>query len=245
MVKYCVGEKMKYIITSGPMKMKIDQVRSIENSSSGMLGVTIANVLKERGIENIVYIHTKGAKTPSDIRCIVIDNHQSLLAALEDEAKGSCTVIHAMAISDFKMAGNISLNQLSQLIINNQTRLKTKLDVQTLIENNMRLDSKLSSKEDQLLLFEKEVKVIDEIKKINPKVVLVGFKLLSGVIAEKLIEVATDIKKRANCDIVVANIKEEVSANYHHGYIITNDEIRQAYTKADIGLQLVNILEGK
>lgn len=234
---------MKYIITSGPMEMEIDSVRKIENSSSGLLGVAIAQELQRKGYNDIVYIHTKGAAVLEGVIKHQINTHLELIEALKQENKGDCTIIHAMAISDYKMGGSISLNELSNLIIDNIAIIKQEEDIKKLIKENTHVVSKLSSSEDQVLLFEKEIKVIDQIKKMNPNAILVGFKLLSNVTTKELLVVGNDIKKRANCDIVVANIKEEVSSVNHKAYIISNDEVVEALTKKEIANKLISILE--
>lgn len=234
---------MKYIITSGPMEMEIDSVRKIENSSSGLLGVAIVEQLQQKGYSDIVYIHTKGAAVPANVKKYVIKTHSELIEAFKQENIGECTIIHAMAISDYKMGGSISLNELSNLIINNITNLKQEEDIKKLIKGNINVVSKLSSSEDQVLLFEKEVKVIDQIKRMNEEAILVGFKLLSNVTTKELLAVGRGIKNRANCDIVVANIKEEVSSVNHKAYIISDDEVVEASTKKEIAYKLINILE--
>lgn len=234
---------MKYIITSGPMEMEIDSVRKIENSSSGLLGVAIAHELQRREYDDIIYIHTQNAAVPNNVKQYQISNHKQLLEALEIENKGECTIIHAMAISDYKMGGSISLDKLSNLIIENNSKLSTTSDVKQLIKDNVEITSKLSSNEDQVLLFEKEIKVIDQIKKMNSQATLVGFKLLSNVSVSELLLVGNNIRKRADCDIVVANIKEEVSSVNHKAYIINGEKVIEATTKKEIANKLISLLE--
>lgn len=48
-------------------------------------------------------------------------------------------------------------------------------------------------------------KILSEIKQINPKIILVGFKALSGVLEKELIENAKQTLKKSNADFVVAN----------------------------------------
>lgn len=236
---------MKYIITSGPMEMAIDDVRKIKNSSTGSLGTTIAKKLKNANKCNITYIHTKGAIKPENVNCIEISTHSELLTALAEEMVDECCVIHAMAISDFRMQGSVSKNELFKLLISNKETINNVDDIEQIIEQNIYVQSKLSSKDDQVLFLSKEIKVIDQIKQINPNCKLVGFKLLSNVTSDELIAVARQTLERASCDLVVANLKEEVSSERHHGYLVTKDSISESFTKQDIARQIINQMERK
>lgn len=236
---------MKYIITSGPMEMKIDNVRKIKNSSTGKLGTTIAEYMTSNN-KQVVYIHTKGATVPNcDCKELEIETHDQLLKQLENEIEAGDVVIHAMAISDFKTKGTISSSKMSDIIYENKGSINSKEDVEKIINDNLILSSKLSSNNDQVVFLEKEVKVIDEIKKINSKVVLIGFKLLSNTNTDELLKVAANLKKRANCDILIANKMEEVTSESHHAYVITDDKILEANSKIEIAENILNIVEEK
>lgn len=239
------GNHMKYIITSGPMEMKIDNVRKIKNSSTGKLGATIADYMNSN-YKQVVYIHTKGALVPNcDCKKLEIETHAQLLEYLENEMEDGDVVIHAMAISDFKTKGTISSSKLSDIIYKNKSSINSKEDIEKIINDNLILSSKLSSENDQVVLLEKEVKVIDEIKKINDKVVLIGFKLLTNTNTDELLKVAGNLKKRANCDILIANKMEEVRSETHHAYVITDSNILEANSKMEIAENILNIVEEK
>ncbi len=234
---------MKYIITSGPMEMHIDSVRTIENSSSGVLAATMAKELSKQGYTDIVYIHTPKAVKPDNCKCIEISDHKQLIQALEAEIESDSVIVHAMAISDFKMAGSIELDKLSQVIFENRNSLTSASSVEQLIYKHISYEDKLSSSSDQILLFEKEIKVIDQIKKINKDAKLVGFKLLSNVSKDELISVGKKIMKRADCDLVVCNIKEQVSKDSHIAQIIANDQVIEAKTKVEIAKVIIKLME--
>lgn len=235
---------MKYIITSGPMETEIDRVRKIQNSSTGKLGQVIAEQIIANGCEQLVYIHTKNALRPAGIcKEILITNHQQLLTALQTEISDDCVVIHCMAVSDFETAGSITKPELAKLILNNKDKLDNYEDICKLIDDSLQVSDKLSSKADQIVFLNRSIKIIDEIKKINPKVKLIGFKLLSGVSPQELITVANATKERANCDYIVANIMEQVSADAHRAYIIGNDQITEVETKQQIAEKLIELME--
>ncbi len=236
---------MKYIITSGPMEMKIDNVRKIENSSTGSLGVCFAEeILKKYPKAELVYIHTKAAKTPlSDaIKKIEITNHDELINALKTEITDKSTIIHAMAISDFGFGGNVTITELAQNLYANWQQFESEDQIADFISKQVTVSDKLSSKSDQILILNRAIKVIDEIKQINPNAKLVGFKLLSNVGVDELITVGQNIKNRANCDLVVANIKEHITNDSHQAFIISDDEIREVNTKQEIARNVIELL---
>ncbi len=237
---------MKYIITSGPMQIAIDNVRKIENSSTGSLGVQFVETLTKRQINDIVYIHTPTALVPSvDVKKIQVDSHQEIIAALKAEITDDSIIIHAMAISDFEYAGNIGLNELAKQIYGQLARITSRSDVLKLIEQNLQVNDKLESKQDQILALRRAPKIIDEIKKINRNCKLVGFKLLSNVEQNELLQVARTIQKRTNADYIVANLKEQVGKTNHQATIINNEQEYVVNTKEEIAEQIVALMEGK
>lgn len=64
----------KYVITSGGISEKIDNVRKITNSSSGKLGMTIANhLLESKSDITIYYVCSKNALRPNNTRVKIIE----------------------------------------------------------------------------------------------------------------------------------------------------------------------------
>ena len=59
---------MKVVITAGGVKEKIDEVRSITNSSSGKLGKKIAHTFLCREEVELIYIYAGIAEPIDDIR---------------------------------------------------------------------------------------------------------------------------------------------------------------------------------
>lgn len=235
---------MKYIVTSGPMESAIDSVRRIQNSSSGKLGATFIEELNKQGISDFVYIHTIGAEVPNcDCKRILIENHQQLLEALATELTDHSVVVHAMAISDFEVAGTITQNELASLIINNKQHLNCQQDVINLLTQQTKIVDKLSSRDNQLIVMNKSVKVIDQIKQLNPKCKLIGFKLLANTSVDELLAVGTRIKQRADCDYVVANLKEQVGTDSHHAYIIGTEVVYEVETKTQIAQKIIELME--
>ncbi|MFV0288075.1 MAG: phosphopantothenoylcysteine decarboxylase [Mycoplasmatales bacterium] len=235
---------MKVIITSGPMQMEIDKVRKIENSSTGKLGTLFAQKFNELKY-NVTYIHTAKALCPQaeNIKKILIATPKELLEVLKSEIIQDCVVIHLMAINDFQYQGSININQLFEEILVNKNKITKKADLQTIFNKIIKKEDKLTSQEEQLLYLTQEIKIIDQIKKINKSVRLVGFKLLANITDEELLEVGKNLKQRADCEIVVANKKETITNKEHQAFLITNLAITKVMTKEEIVKEVIKVLK--
>ena len=131
-------------------------------------------------------------------------------------------VIHAMAVSDYMVHQVTTLEKLMGT--------EDPEHVQDLSGN------KISSDIDDLIIhMKRSPKVISIIKQISPETKLIGFKLLSGVPHEELIDVGYRLLQKNHCDFVMANDLHEIGKDFHKGYLIhpdksydsmnTNDEI--------------------
>ncbi len=217
---------MKVIITSGPMEMKIDNVRKIENTSTGALGVEFANRFADLGID-VCYIHTKKALIPTNekIKYHQISDQNELLEILKSELPDSDFCIHAMAVSDFNYRGIINVEKLKlQLVEANNTLLTFDL-IDNIINNAREYPEKLNSKNNNLLYLEQGIKVIDEIKKINPLIKLISFKLLANESEEQLIKIAQQQLQRTKSEYVVGNLMENVGADSHQAIIVNQEKV--------------------
>ncbi len=236
--------KIKIVITSGPMEMKIDRVRAIENTSSGMLGSMFANKLSQNGME-VIYVHTKNAKLPvsEQIKKVEISNQAELLQVLKNELPTADICIHAMAVRDFNFGGILKINQVVDTLLAESKNELKRTDIETIIADNIVFPEKLSSAEKQLIIMEPGIKVVDEIKKINPSVKLVSFKLLSNVSEDELVQVAKNQLKRTKSQLVVANLMENVSNDAHKALLINENEIiGKCYEKKAIVDQVIKYL---
>jgi DNA/pantothenate metabolism flavoprotein domain protein len=84
--------------------------------------------------------------------------------------------------------------------------------------------NKISSDIDDLVIhMKRSPKVIGKIKGWSEDSVLVGFKLLSGVPHEELIDVGFRLMEKNGCDFVLANDLREIGSDFHKGYLIHKD----------------------
>ena len=208
---------MKIIITAGGTSEKIDDVRTITNSSTGRLGYAIGKTFTEKygdKIDKIYYLHGLRAACPEHelIEPVAIGGVMDLKAALEKlltEEKID-VVVHAMAVSDYIVKEVTTLDKIRGV-----EDPDNKADLS---------GNKISSDIDDLVIYmKKSPKVISLIKPLSPETTLVGFKLLSNVPHEELIDVGYHLMQKNDCDFVMANDLKEIGRDYHRGYLIHKD----------------------
>ena len=116
-VKGAMQKHMKIVITAGGTSERIDDVRTITNSSTGSLGFAIGTAFAaEEKIEKIYYLHGKRAVWPEDEKVVpieiggVMDLKENLTRVLTEDKIDAC--IHAMAVSDYMVHQVTTLDKL-------------------------------------------------------------------------------------------------------------------------------------
>ena len=226
------------IITAGGTSEKIDEVRMISNFSSGRLGLAIAKAFLESEsaeVGKIYYLCDNNTNVPSDgrVEVVRIQGAQGLLDALESLLRTNKVdaVIHAMAVSDYTVKQVTTLEAIRE-------------GKENYPENRLN-EGKISSEvEDLVIILKKTPKVIGEIKKLQRNTILVGFKLLTNVKKEFLIETGFKLLKKNQCDMVLANDLTEINGDKHVGYLISEDGNYERFaTKKQIAEGIVKKVE--
>ncbi|HFI0255455.1 TPA: phosphopantothenate--cysteine ligase [Streptococcus suis] len=225
---------MKLLITSGGTSEAIDQVRAITNHASGHLGKIIAEQALKRGHE-VTLVTTKQAVKPTShdkLTVIQITDVDSLKSTLEPLVKTHHALIHSMAVSDYTPVYMTGLDELRETE-----------DISSLLKKQ-NTESKISSKADyQVLFLKKTPKVISYVKKWNPSIQLIGFKLLVDVPKEELFAVARQSIERNGADYIVANDLRDIKGKQHIAYLVDTSTEVQAQTKDEIAQLILNTLE--
>ncbi|WP_314831414.1 phosphopantothenate--cysteine ligase [uncultured Streptococcus sp.] len=216
---------MNILITSGGTSEKIDRVRSITNHSTGRLGKIITETFLDKG-DQVTLVTTPKAVRPKahpNLTIILIENVAELLENLDPLVHTHDVLIHAMAVSDYTpvyMAGLEAVAASSDM-------------TEFLNKNNS--ESKISSQDDvQVLFLKKTPKIISLVKKWNPDIRLIGFKLLVDVSDEELLKTARASLIKNQAEIIVANDLTEISIQEHKAYLVGNDTVTQAQSKEEI-----------
>ncbi|WP_195184085.1 phosphopantothenate--cysteine ligase [Streptococcus infantis] len=216
---------MKILVTSGGTSEAIDRVRSITNHSTGRLGLVITEALIKAGHE-VCLITTSHAIKPAshpNLKIIEIKNTLDLLEEMRNLVKDYQVLIHSMAVSDYTPVymTNIDEVQASQDLSEFLTKHNT--------------ETKISSKEDaQILFLKKNPKIISLVKEWNPKIHLIGFKLLVDVSQEHLIQVARESLEKNQADLIVANDLTQISSDQHKAYLVEKNSFQTATSKHEI-----------
>ena len=226
---------MKILVTSGGTSEAIDRVRSITNHSTGRLGLVITEALIKAGYE-VCLITTSHAIKPAshpNLKIIEIKNTLDLLEEMRNLVKDYQVLIHSMAVSDYTPVYMTSIDevQASQDLSKFLTKQNT--------------ESKISSKEDaQILFLKKNPKIISLVKEWNPKIHLIGFKLLVDVTMDHLIDVARESLKKNQADIIVANDLTQINSEQHLAYLVEENVYQTAYSKQEIAELIIKKIQG-
>ena len=227
---------MNILITSGGTSEKIDRVRSITNHSTGRLGKIIAETFLDKG-DQVTLVTTPKAVHPAthpNLTIVQIENVAELLEALEPLVHTHDVLIHAMAVSDYTPVYMTGLKAVAAS--HDMTEFLNKTNSET----------KISSQDDiQVLFLKKTPKIISLVKKWNPDIRLIGFKLLVGVAQDQLLAVARASLEKNQAEMIVANDLSEIQDGKHRAYLVTKDATQIAETKLDIAQKIYHHIRNK
>ncbi|MFX1401640.1 MAG: bifunctional phosphopantothenoylcysteine decarboxylase/phosphopantothenate--cysteine ligase CoaBC [Promethearchaeota archaeon] len=170
-------EGIKVLITAGPTREPIDNVRFVSNRSSGRMGIELAKEAAARGAEVLLIAGECMVKIPEYIDTLKVETTDDFINAVKGElsSKDYNIFISAAAISDYKpverIEGKISSDEVKELQV------------------NMRLTPK----------------IINEARRKNYKVYIIGFKAESKVSRSELIERAYNRLLKSEIELIVAN----------------------------------------
>ena len=94
-------KRLKVMITAGATREYIDPIRFISNTSSGLMGVSLAKVCRKMGAE-VTLIIANSPYEAEGIRIIRVDTVAEMYEAVLREFPDSNLVFSAAAVSDFK-----------------------------------------------------------------------------------------------------------------------------------------------
>jgi phosphopantothenoylcysteine decarboxylase / phosphopantothenate---cysteine ligase len=169
-------EPMGFLITAGPTREPIDQVRFISNGSSGKMGIALTEACMRGGAGKVCLIAGPGVQIPPDIKRVkrVVTTEEMLKAVLEELDTGEYDAfISAGAPSDYGVVHPVS--------------------------------GKISTQEKEHLTIELGVtpKIIKLAKEKHPEVCVVSFKAEYGQL--ELLRRAKESLENSGSDLVVAN----------------------------------------
>ena len=225
---------MHILITSGGTSEAIDSVRSITNHSTGSLGKILAEMALAKG-HQVTLITTPTALKPDphpQLRLLLIQNVEELLTQMKTEVPHHQFLIHAMAVSDYTPVYMTGLEEVEKA-----------QDLHSFIHRENQ-EPKISSKEEyQVLFLNKNPKIISLVKEWNPAIQLIGFKLLVDVSSAELIQVARESLVKNHASMIVANDLTKIHNGQHQAYLVTDDQVLEASTKAEIAEAILRYIK--
>jgi phosphopantothenoylcysteine decarboxylase/phosphopantothenate--cysteine ligase len=170
-----VLKNKKVLITAGPTIEQIDPIRAITNQSSGKTGVSLASELISAGAK-VTFVYGPGnEKAPKGAKIINVVSSKEMHSVVKLELKKKFDIVIMAAA----VADYVP-------IIQSKNKIK-------------------SSKSSMNISLKKAPKIIDQIKKYQKNVLLVGFKAEINFTKAQLIKSAQKKLKESAADMIVAN----------------------------------------
>lgn len=215
----------KVLITSGGTLEKWDRVRGHTNLSKGIMGCFLAEEALARGAE-VIYMHGYFAKLPKhadQMRLIGFEGITHLGDQLRDIVQGEDVDIVIMAAAGSDWVIDKVYDQSGNL---------------------MTEAGKMPSDEPPIVHFKKAPKVLGEIKKWQPNVTLVGFKLEATDSIDHLIERAQQRMESSKASFMVANSSKSLYGSFEPHWIVSkNGEVVNVEGKEATAVALFDCLE--
>jgi phosphopantothenoylcysteine decarboxylase/phosphopantothenate--cysteine ligase len=165
----------KILITAGPTVEQIDPIRAITNDSSGKTGVSLAAELISAGAK-VTFVYGPGKeKPPKGAKIINISSSKEMHLSVKLELKKKFDIVIMAAA----VADYVP-------VIQSKNKIK-------------------SSKSNMIISLKKAPKIIDQIKKYQKNVLLVGFKAETNLTKNQLIKSAKRKLKESSADMIIAN----------------------------------------
>jgi len=166
----------RVLITAGPTRSYLDAFRYITNPSSGKMGVAIAENALARGAEVTLVYGPATAKPPREAKIIHIETTEEMLDAVVGELKAS--KYHAAILSAAAADYGAA---------------------------DRKMEKTPSGRNEWIIQLKPLPKVVENVKKVDPNIYLVGFKAEYSVSDEELIDRAYKRLKGADMNLIVAN----------------------------------------
>jgi len=169
-------EGKRILITAGPTRAYLDAFRYITNPSSGKMGMAIAQNAVDRGAEVTIVYGPGTAKPPAGAKVIPILGTVEMLEEVKKEL--SSTKYDSAILSAAAADYGAS---------------------------DRKMEKTPSGKDEWNILLKPLPKIVENVKKIDPEIYLVGFKAEYNLSDEELIKRAFDRMIGADMDLIVAN----------------------------------------
>ncbi len=192
----------KVLITAGPTIEYIDPVRIITNQSTGKTGVLLASEFVSAGAK-VTLIYGPGKELPpKGVKLIKVETSQEMFDVVKKEMRQKFDIVILAAA-------------VSDYIPEKSSATKIKSDLNKI-----------------MIKLKRVPKIIDQIKKIQKNVFLVGFKAETNLQKQKLISEAKKRLRESRLDLIVANDiglrKYKENSDYNNVFIVDSNKVIQS-----------------
>lgn len=191
----------RILVTGGPTRAYLDAVRFISNESTGRTGALIAARAAERGAE-VLYVRGCGSFPPAEPR----GDAAGPLRVVEIQ-----TVEQLVALVDREIGGGGYRAMIHSMAV---------LDFAPAAVRQGKVSSRC---EEWVVRLVPTPKVIERIKRLDPTIFLVGFKLEAALDEAGLVAAARAARRRSGADLIVANAWESVRSGEHRACLVANE----------------------
>ena len=226
---------LEVIVTSGGTISKIDDVRHVGNFSKGTTGAKIAEAFARAGA-TVHYVHSESAVLPF-LRSMRMNPELSL-----EEELQRLSNMHAewdrfgYRVQFHPFTTYESYATTVQTLVQDGSSQVIVLAAAVSDYGAKKQDGKISSDHEKLTVeLERLPKVISLVKQWNPRIFQVGFKLLSGVGIEELVDTAYRHGITNHNDLTVANTLGDQPATV----LITPEKGLEAVSRSELPERLV------
>jgi len=209
---------LRLLVTSGPTREAIDDVRSISPSSTGRLGAAVAEEATRRGW-GVAFVQGRDSATPrragnGTLELVTVEGVADLAASVADllSAGAYDAIVHLMAVSDYTP--------------------KAKASGKT-----------PSGAESWTVDLVPTQKVLPQMRTAAPGALLVAAKLLVDATEADLVRAAAELAEANGCDLVLANDLGPIRREGRHAAVLVGpggEVVARAEGKGNIAAALVD-----
>ncbi|MGH7213316.1 MAG: phosphopantothenoylcysteine decarboxylase [Tepidisphaeraceae bacterium] len=212
----------RYLVTAGPTREKIDEVRDWGNIFTGGTGLAIARALADAGDVDLLTSNRAHADqlrahpdTPRPITPVPFTSHADLERTL-DAALARTTydaVFMTAAVADYRPAGVFTVTSREVLSDGSERWIVRPAQA-----------SKVKSTHDTIaVLGARTEKLVDLFRtRWNHRGLLVKFKLEVGLTRDQLIKIGQASRKTSGADYLIANTLDMVSGNDAGAFLLSD-----------------------
>jgi len=205
----------RVLVTAGPTWVWIDAVRHLGNVSSGRTGLAVSRAFATAGAHVTVLLGPgQAVPTPEDHALLQVER----FITFDDLHREVRSRVGSRTFDALIHAAAVS-------------------DYRPVSEER----GKLASGESELVLrLQPTPKIVDEVRSLDPNVLLVKFKLEVGRTLEELLHIAAESRARSDADLIVANDLRLMDAVRHPAWILdAGGIVAEAATTAELADKLV------